>query len=149
MMKFLLPHRFKKTGLLLLPLGMVLWIGGQLGLFNPLLNSMQLRWPGFQIILITGFFSFLAGVYFLMFAKEKTEDEFILKIRLESFQFAALFQLLFLIVLFTSMAVFSLDPGDESVFILLLAGLILLYWLAYIIRFNYVLHIKNRVTREG
>lgn len=149
MMKFLLPHRFKKTGLLLLPLGMVLWIGGQLGLFNPLLNSMQLRWPGFQIILIMGFFSFLAGVYFLMFAKEKTEDEFILKIRLESFQFAALFQLLFLIVLFTSMAVFSLDPGDESVFILLLAGLILLYWLAYIIRFNYVLHIKNRVTREG
>lgn len=149
MMKFLLPHRFKKTGLLLLPLGMVLWIGGQLGLFNPLLNSMQLRWPGFQIILIMGFFSFLAGVYFLMFAKEKTEDEFILKIRLESFQFAALFQLLFLIVLFTSMAVFSLDPGEESVFILLLAGIILLYWLAYIIRFNYVLHIKNRVTREG
>lgn len=149
MMKFLLPHRFKKTGLLLLPMGMILWIGGQLGLFNPLLNSMQLRWPGFQIILIMGFFSFLAGVYFLMFAKEKTEDEFILKIRLESFQFAALFQLLFLIVLFTSMAVFSLDPGDESVFILLLAGLILLYWLAYIIRFNYVLHIKNRVTREG
>ncbi|HOZ68705.1 MAG TPA: hypothetical protein PLU11_12030 [Chitinophagaceae bacterium] len=148
MMKFLLPHRFKKMGMLLLPLGLFLWVGGQSGLFNTLLTSLHFRRPGFQLILITGFFSFLAGIYFLIFSKEKKEDEFIRHIRLESFHFAALFQLLFFVLLFLVMAIFSLEPGGESAFMLLLAGAILLFWLSYIIRFNYILHIKNRVTRE-
>ena len=148
MMKFLLLHRFKKMGMLLLPLGLFLWVGGQSGLFNTLLTSLHFRRPGFQLILITGFFSFLAGIYFLIFSKEKKEDEFIRHIRLESFHFAALFQLLFFVLLFLVMAIFSLEPGGESAFMLLLAGAILLFWLSYIIRFNYILHIKNRVTRE-
>lgn len=148
MKKFLLPHRFKKMGLLLLPLGSLSWVAGQLGVFNSLLNALGFRYPGFQLILITGFFSFLAGIYFLIFSREKTEDEFIQHIRLESFHFAALFQLIFFVVLFLGMAIFSLEPGGESAFLLLLAGSILLFWLAYIIRFNYILHVKNRVTRE-
>ncbi len=148
MTKLLLPHRFKKIGMLILPLGMFLWISGQLGLFNPILTSLRFRWPGFQLILITGFFSFLAGIYFLIFSKEKKEDEFIQHIRLESFHFAALFQLIFFVLLFLVMAIFSLDRGGESALILILAGAIFLFWLAYIIRFNFILHVKNRVTRE-
>jgi hypothetical protein len=149
MTRFLLPTRFKKLGLLFLPMGMFLWIGGQLGVFNSMLNTLHFRQPGFQMILITGFFTFLAGIYFLMFSKEKTEDEFIMRIRLESFHFAALFQLIFFVLLFSGMAIFSIEPGSESAFILILSGVILLFWLAYIIRFNYTLHVKNRVTRES
>lgn len=148
MRKFLLPHRFKKMGMMLFPLGLLLWLSGQLGYFNPLLTALQFRWPGFQLILITGFFSFLAGIYFLIFSKEKTEDEYIQLIRLESFHFAALFQLIFFVVLFLGMAIFSLEPGGESALMLILAGAILLFWLAYIIRFNYILHVKNRNTRD-
>lgn len=148
MTRFLLPHRYKKTGMLLLPLGLFLWISGQSGLFNPMLTYLHFRWPGFQLILITGFFSFLAGIYFLIFSREKTEDEYIQLIRLESFHFAALFQLIFFVVLFLGMAIFSLEPGGESAFMLILTGAILLFWLAYIIRFNYILHVKNRNTRD-
>ena len=107
MKKFLLPHRFKKMGLLLLPLGSFLWVAGQLGVFNSLLNALGFRYPGFQLILITGFFSFLAGIYFLIFSREKTEDEFIQHIRLESFHFAALFQLIFFVVLFIDIPILS------------------------------------------
>lgn len=149
MKKFLLPHRFKKIGLLLLPLGSFLWVAGQLGLFNSILNVLGFRYPGFQLILITGFFSFLAGIYFLIFSKEKTEDEYIQHTRLESFHFAALFQLIFFVVLFFGMAIFSLEPGGESAFMLLLAGAIILFWLAYIFRFSYILHVKNRITRDS
>jgi hypothetical protein len=149
MKKFLLPHRFKRMGLLLFPSGLFLWIGGQLGVFNSVLNTLHFRQPGFQLILITGFFSFLAGIYFLMFSKEKTEDEFIMKIRLESFYFAALSQLILFVLVFSGLAIFSIEPGGESAFILILSGAILLFWLAYIIRFNFILHVKNRNTEEG
>lgn len=135
-------------GMMLFPLGLLLWVSGQLGYFNPVLTALQFRSPGFQLILITGFFSFLAGIYFLIFSKEKTEDEYIQLIRLESFHFAALFQLIFFVVLFLGMVIFSLEPSGESAFMLILAGAIILFWLAYIIRFNYILHVKNRITRE-
>src|SRR5690606_13503058 len=102
-MKFLLPHRFKKIGTVIAPLGLCLWLVMQLGYLKSLLISIfgqlngSYEWSAYHIIniaaAILGFLSFLAGLYFVSFSKEKIEDELVQKTRLDSFQFAAFLQI--------------------------------------------------------
>lgn len=144
--KFLLPHKFKTFGVFMFPLGLIGWIAGQRGIFDRFLSSVNFQFPGIQIILILSFFSFLFGLYFIVFSKEKTEDEFISKMRLESFQFAALIQLLFFISSFLYIAIFRKEPAgpdlDGWMVFFLLA--IFIFWLSYIFRFNYFLF-QNKI----
>jgi hypothetical protein len=142
--KILLPHRFKMIGAFISPLGLAVWISGQLGVFNSFLNSIRMKYPGYQIILTVSFFSFLFGLYFIVFAKEKREDEYISLKRLESFQFAALFQFTFFICSFLFMLIFKTEPGGDSQMMLFFVLSIFLFWIFYIIRFNYLLHWKQR-----
>ena len=144
--RILLPHRFKTIGTFIAPLGLAGWIVGQLGVFDPLLNSINLKYPGIQIILIISFFSFLLGLYFISFGKEKREDEYISQKRLESFQLAALFQLVFFIGSFLFMLISKTEPSGESQMMLFLVLAILLFWIFYIMRFNYLLHWKQHST---
>ena len=151
-MKFLLPHRFKKKGAVIAPLGFCLWLVMQLGYIESLLISAfgQLNasngWSVYHIVnalsAILGFFSFLAGLYFVSFSKEKIEDEMVQKTRLDSFQFAAFLQILvtiagFLFVLFIG------DPGESGIMIFFIV-LVFLFWLSFIGRFNYILHVKYK-----
>ncbi|HKC35407.1 MAG TPA: hypothetical protein VKB95_05065 [Chitinophagaceae bacterium] len=145
-LKILLPHRFKVIGMLISPLGLASWMSGQLGAFDSFLNSINLKYPGIQIILIVSFFSFLLGLYFISFAKEKREDEYISQKRLESFQLAALFQLIFFIGSFLFMLISKTEPSGESQMMLFLILSIFLFWIFYIIRFNYLLHWKQYST---
>ena len=146
--KILLPHRFKVIGAFITPVGLAAWVSGQLGVFDSFLNSINLKYPGIQIILITSFFSFLLGLYFISFAREKREDEYISQKRLESFQLAALFQLVFFIGSFLFMLVSKTEPAGESQMMLFLAFSILLFWIFYIIRFNYLLHWKQHTSNK-
>ena len=107
-MKFLLPHRYKKIGAVIAPLGFCLWLVMQFGYLKSLLISIfgqlneSYEWSAYQIVNIAaavlGFLSFLAGLYFVSFSKEKVEDEMVQKTRLDSFQFAALLQIIVTIV---------------------------------------------------
>jgi len=146
--KFLLPNHFKRIGAFISPLGLILWVAGQRGIFNSFLTNLNLKAFGMPFILILSFFSFLFGLYFIVFAKEKTEDEYISKIRLESFQLAALFQLVFFICSFVFMLVFRTEPGGDNQMMIFLILSILLFWIFYIIRFNYLLHWKQRPLSE-
>jgi hypothetical protein len=147
-MKLLLPHRFKKLGFILAPLGLLLWILMQKGFITSLLKSLtgtEATINGlpayFQVInsvvAILSFFGFLAGLYFIAFSKEPREDEMIQKTRMESFQFAALVQFL----LFSAGFLFMLLAGEpgEGGMMLFFVGVTLSFWLCYIARFNYVL----------
>lgn len=92
-MKYLQPHSFKKIGIILSPIGLIVWSALQL-------NGIQFGLSNHNIeiaLLIISFFSFLGGIYFITFSKEKIEDEMIQKIRLDSLLFAAMVQLLFLL----------------------------------------------------
>lgn len=60
--------------------------------------------------------------------------------RLDSFQFAALIQLLFIIIGFLSMLIFK-EPDKEGL-MLFFISVIILFWLCFIGRFNYILQIK-------
>ncbi|MDI3322054.1 hypothetical protein [Pinibacter soli] len=151
-MKFLLPHRYKKIGTIITPLGLSLWLIMQLGYLQNMIvyvfgqpNENQ-KWSAYHvanvIAAIIGFSSFLSGLYFVAFSKEKVEDEMVQKTRLESFQFAAFLQIITTIVGF-GFVLFAGDPG-ESGMLLFFIVLVFLFWLLFIGRFNYILHVKYK-----
>lgn len=133
----LLPHRFKKTGLIIAPTGFFLWIIMQIGWITEFSKFIGLSNPKFLNVssAILGFFAFLFGIYALSFSKEKIEDEMIKNVRLESFQLAALLQIIFLIIGFMK------HPPQDAGLMLFFIIAIFVFWLIYIIRFNYIVHI--------
>ena len=148
-MKFLLPHRFKRLGAVLAPLGLMGWIAMQTGWVKKILvflfdlSADQLLARNLNILMAAvSFFSFLAGIYMLAFSKERIEDEMVQRTRLESFQFAAVMQLLAVILGFAIMAIYK-EPreGGMMLFFISLVGM---FWLSFIGRFNYILHLKLR-----
>jgi hypothetical protein len=149
-MKFLLPHRYKKIGAVIAPTGLTLWLAMQLGYITKALNyifgepenlSIASTYHLIKVVIaIISFFSFLGGVYFVTFSREKVEDEMVQRTRLDSFQFAALIQIIVIIAGFVFMLLAG-EPGEGG-FMLFFIGLIFLFWLSFIGRFNYILHIR-------
>jgi len=139
----LLPNRFKKIGLIIMPLGFFIWIAMQLGWITKIsefigfTNSKPLN----TTVAVLGFFSFLFGIYALAFSKEKIEDEMIKNTRLESFQFSAFLQIIFITVSFIWIAFMEKPPKDAGLMLFFILA-IFLFWIIYIIRFNYIIHIK-------
>ena len=147
-MAYLLPHRFKKIGAFIAPIGFALWINMQLGMTTRALNiffgETESNHFAFHVvnvsIAVLSFFSFLAGIYFVTFSKEKIEDEMVQRTRLDSFQFAALIQIVFIIIGFISMLIF--EELSEGGLMLFFISLLFLFWVSFICRFNYILYIK-------
>ena len=151
-MNFLLPHRYKNIGFVIAPLGFCLWLFMQLGYIKSLLIYFfgqlngSYEWSAYHIVniiaAVLGFFSFLAGLYFVSFSKEKVEDEMVKKTRLDSFQFAAFLQIIIIIAGFLFM-LFARNLS-ESEMMLFFIVLVFLFWLSFLGRFNYVLHVKYK-----
>jgi hypothetical protein len=149
-MNLLLPHRFKKIGAGMTPLGLLLWLSMQLGYVKSLLiycfgqPEGNYEWSTYHFVniiaAVLGFFAFLSGLYFISFSKEKVEDEMIEKTRRDSFQFAAFTQIIVAIAGFLFMQ-FAGDPGEGGMMLFLIV-LIFLFWLSFIGRMNYVLYVK-------
>ncbi len=135
---FLLPNWFKKIGYFLFPFGLIIWVSIQQGLFKSELNHT------IKVIIITlSFFSFLFGLYFITFSKEPIEDEFIESVRLKSFQISSITQMVFFLISLTIMFLFNIEPnGDGGLSIFFLSS-ILIFWIMYIVFFNYTL-MKNK-----
>jgi hypothetical protein len=131
---FLLPNRFKKIGYLLFPIGLIIWISIQQGLFKTELNHT------IKVITLTlSFFSFLFGLYFISFSKEPIEDEYINSVRLKSFQISSITQMVFFLISFIIMFLFNFVPnGDGGLSVFLLSSIIL-FWIMYNMIFNYTL----------
>ncbi len=131
---FLLPNRFKKIGIILLPIGLIIWIITQRSLINIDLNH------SLKVVTLTlSFFSFLFGLYFTTFSKELIEDEYINSVRLKSFQISSITQMVFFLISFTLMFILNIEPnGDGGLSIFLLSS-ILIFWVMYVVIFNYTL----------
>ncbi len=145
----LLPYRYKKIGSIIAPLGFVFWLLMQRGIITDWLVRIFGKQGGKMagnyhipnvLIAVISFFSFLAGMYLLAFSKEKIEDEMVQRIRLESFQFAALAQIICLAFGFLLIGILG-DP-DEGGLMMFFVFMIFLFWLCFIARFNYMLYIK-------
>ncbi len=141
----LLPNKMKKLGAFMAPLGLIFWLMMQFDVFYNLLDQFMPERVLFVInvtIAITSFFSFLIGMYFLIFSREKIEDELARETRLSSFQYAAFVQFLYIIIGF----IFFLVVGEpeEGGFMTFFVTVVLLFYLVYIARFNYLFHLKFR-----
>jgi len=147
MNKFLLPYKCKYWGAFMLPLGFLGWYAGQMSNVVPWLSFLNFGFPYIQIFLIICFFSCLLGLLFLIFSKEKIEDEYVQKLRLESFQLAAFLQILYLVYSFIRLA-FSKEETSQSreaeSWMFMFLRILLVFWLAYIIRFNFIL-LRNKL----
>lgn len=151
-MKLLLPNRYKKTGAVIAPLGFILWLLMQFGFITEMLilligepttsSTITLFRVVNAIVGTISFFSFLGGIYFISFSKEKIEDEMVQRTRLDSFQFAALVQIIFTIAGFLFMILLG-EPKDAGMMLFFILST-LLFWLSFIGRFNYILHYKLR-----
>jgi len=139
----LLPHRYKTIGAIIAPAGFFLWIAMQFGWIAEISVSLGITDPkAINItIAILGFFAFLFGGYALTFSKEKTEDEMIKNVRLESFQFSALLQMVFLILGLIWIA-FMKNALNENGLMLFFIIAIFVFWITYIVRFNYIVHFR-------
>jgi hypothetical protein len=133
-LSYLLPNRFKKIGLFLLPIGLIIWISIQQGLFKSELNHTN------KVLTLTlSFFSFLFGLYFISFSKEPIEDEYINSLRLKSFQISSITQMIFFLISFIIMFLFKLEPNGDGGLSIYFLCYILLFWIMYIVIFNYTL----------
>ncbi len=145
--KLLLPHRYKRAGALMAPLGFIAWVVIQQGALDsvlPVSGSWQL-----VALLVLSFFSFLFGLYFLVFARERNEDEYINNLRLKSFQTAAFSQLVFLILAFIYMFVSGSEPAGDAGLELFLLLTLFLFWICYIVHFNYTMYrLKGAMHEE-
>lgn len=145
----LLPNYFKKIGTLLIPFGLIIWCLTQLGYFNNILKNKTGNTTNlYSAVLIISFFSFLIGLYFLVFVKEKQEDEFIANIRLLSFQRASFLQFVYFFLAFLFMLLFKKEPSGDAGLEMFLILSILSFWLFYVLHFNISLFLIKKKANE-
>lgn len=145
----LLPSYYKKIGIFLAPFGIVIWSLTQLGYFSEILSDQNGNTGSLHsAILIISFFSFLIGLYFLVFVKEKQEDEFIANIRLLSFQRASFFQFVYFLFAFLYMLLFKKEPSGDAGLELFLILSILSFWLFYVLHFNISMIVLKKKANE-
>lgn len=131
---FLLPHCFKKTGLIISPIGFAVWLLIQLKIMIP-------HGPAaIKAILLTGSACiFIFGFFFAVFSKERIEDEFISQKRMETLFISAMIQVTLIIIGFFIIGFGPWPPTIEGQMFYFL-GCIFIFYFTYIIRFNYVLY---------
>lgn len=152
---YLLPNRFNSFGWILISLAILLWSSYLITNEEfEYLNANVFTIVGAEFLKTTEYFAFIkvnltltiVGVFFILggifvaFAKQKTEDEFIMKLRLLSFQWAILINYSLLLLCF----IFIYDLAFLSVMVYNMFTVLILF----IIRFHYLLYKFNDNSNE-
>jgi uncharacterized membrane protein len=139
----LLPNRFKKIGFIISPIGFFLWVAMQLGWISEISESIGLldATPLNISVAVIGLLSFLFGIYTIAFSKEKVEDEMIKNVRLESFRIAALVQIILITTGLIIVGIMKNPPKDAGMMLFFMLAL-LIFWIIYIVRFNFIIHFR-------
>lgn len=152
--KLLLPNYYKMIGLVVLLISTALWIYVVVSgndLLIPETNMFAMvngdgigKNKYFTLAKVNLTYTltgvlFIAGSLLIAFSREKTEDEYIMKLRLSSFQWAVLVNYLLLIFMF--LFVYGID------FITVMLYNMFTTIILFIVRFNYLL-LKNRLSDE-
>ena len=151
---FLFPNRFKKVGWVLLGIGVLTYVstffvGDEPEFMNckvlALYNHNFMEKPEFFSVFTANIYNELIGVFSIIgammvaFSKEKTEDEFIAKIRLESLVWSVFLN--YAILLFCIVFIYGMD------FLAVMQYNMLTILLFFIARFHFVLY-KNSKLRS-
>lgn len=148
--KLLLPNQFKVAGWILILLSSALWIYlAATGISFSFLNTKTFALVGGELFQKKHYFSwvetnlsytligsiFIIGGLFTAFAREKVEDEFIMKLRLASLQWAVLLNYALLLLMF--LFVYGVD------FLAVMMYNMFTVLILFILRFQYMLS-KNK-----
>lgn len=137
--KFLLPNRFKQIGLFISPIGLLLWVLLQRQLlFADAAHLLKV------LLLIVTSSSFILGFFFAVFSKEKIEDEFIGQKRLETLLISSLVQVILVVSGFFAIGFLQWPLTHEDAMFYFI-GCIFLFYLFYLIRFNYVIRLRFKL----
>ena len=151
---FLFPNHFKNVGWVLLGIGILAYaasfiIGQEPAFLNAKMFSIYshgfMDKPRFFMLIEDNVFMELIGVLSIVgallvaFSKERFEDEFIAKIRLESLVWAVFFN--YFVLLFCMIFIYGMD------FLIIMQFNMLTILLFFIARFNYSLH-KSKLKQE-
>lgn len=138
--KYLLPHLYKKIGWFItipfLLYGIYSYILGDIFKLPYDAGSLDSEFPLLGTIILIGL---LGGLLLVSFSKEKTEDEFISRLRMESLQVAVIVNYVLLIL--AALALFGLDFLSVMVYNMFTILLI------FIIRFHFLLY-RNKHNYE-
>ncbi|RPD38022.1 hypothetical protein [Chitinophaga barathri] len=138
--KYLLPHVYKKIGWFIaipfLTYAIYSYILGDIFTLPYSADSLENKIPLFGTIMLIGLF---AGLLLVSFSKEKTEDEYISRLRLESLQLAVIINYILLII--AALALYGLD------FLSVMTYNMFTVLLIFIIRFNFLLY-RNKTAYE-
>lgn len=138
--KYLLPHLYKKIGWFItvpfLLYAIYSYILGDKFKLPFDADSLESRFPLLGTIVLIGL---LGGLLLVSFSKEKTEDEYISRLRLESLQLAVIVNYVLLIL--AALSVFGLDFLSVMVYNMFTVLLI------FIIRFHFLLY-RNKSAYE-
>ena len=152
---YLLPNRFNYFGWILISLAILLWssyliTNEEFSILNfnvfSIANTEILKPTNYFTLIEVNLTTTIVGVLFIMggmfvaFAKQKTEDEFIMKLRLLSFQWAILINYSLLLLCF----VFIYDLAFFSVMVYNMFTVLILF----IFRFHYLLYKFNDNSNE-
>lgn len=136
----MLPHKMKKIGWIIL--GVVVPIGIYVIITDNQFDFLTFQFGGNKApnkINLTNTILgclFIIGGLIVAFSKEKIEDEFIVKIRLRSFQWAVLFNYILLFIAFVF--VFGLD------FLIVMIFNMFTTLILFILRFNLVVFMQKK-----
>lgn len=150
--KFLLPHVFKKVGWILLSISILIWgyvtfvVQDDLDFLYTYVFAavgsefLKSETTFFRIINANITFTligilFLIGGLLVVFSKEKIEDEYIARLRLQAFQWAFLFNYVILLLLFL------LVYGMEFFYVMVYNMFTML--VLFIVRFQYLLQVNK------
>lgn len=152
---YLLPNRFNYFGWSLMTVSILLWTISLLYQDSfEFLDATVFTLAGAELLKPTEYFTlinvnltftiagvlFILGGMFVAFAKQKTEDEFSMNLRLLSFQWAILINYSLLLFCF----IFIYDLAFLNVMIYNVFTILILF----IIRFHYLLHKYNDTSNE-
>lgn len=145
--KLLLPNRYKTLGILLLAVSLTLGIAVRFWDFEFNFLSVVLQVKANRVfddkinltdeLALSGI---IVSLLFIAFAKEKTEDEFINRTRLESWQWAVLIN--YILLLIATWAVHGFAYIDVMMYNMLTIPIL------FIVRFNYVLYKTKSYTEN-
>jgi hypothetical protein len=138
--KYLLPHIYKKIGWVItipfLLYAIYSYILGDIFKLPYGADSMENKFPLLGTIILIGL---LGGLLLVSFSKERTEDEYIGRLRMESLQLAVIINYILLIL--AALSLFGLDFLSVMVYNMFTILLI------FIIRFNFLLY-RNKTAYE-
>ncbi|MBO9152854.1 hypothetical protein ACFOTA_11595 [Chitinophaga sp. GCM10012297] len=138
--KYLLPHLYKKIGWALtvpfLTYAVYAYILGDIFNLPFKAENLENKFPWLGTIVLIGL---LGGLLLVSFSKEKTEDEYISRLRLESLQVAVIVNYVLLIL--AALSFFGLDFLSVMVYNMFTVLLI------FIIRFHFLLY-RNKSAYE-